>query len=213
LKKVYFISGLGADRRVFTYLDLSFCKPVFIDWIEPLKKESLESYAHRLLALIPENDPAIVGVSFGGMLVTEMAKENPSIKGIIISSNKTKDEFPGYLRLMKFFPVYRWIPNKLLTRTLLTLSWILGVKKENQKKELRKIIIDSDMSFIKWALGSIFNWKNRTVPPNLVHIHGTADKLLPFRFVKADYAVKGGTHVMTMDKANEISGILKSLLK
>ncbi len=213
MKKVYFISGLGADRRVFAYLDLSFCEPVFIDWIKPFKKESLESYAHRLLSLIPENDPAIVGVSFGGMLATEMAKENPSAKSIIISSNKTKDEFPGYLRIMKFFPIYKWIPSKLLKRLLLALSWILGVKKENHKKELRKIILDSNMSFIKWALGSIFNWKNRTVPPNLVHIHGTADKLLPYRFVKADYTVKGGTHVMTMNKAKEVSEILKSLLK
>jgi hypothetical protein len=34
MKKVYFISGLGADKRAFSFLDLSFCEPVFINWIQ-----------------------------------------------------------------------------------------------------------------------------------------------------------------------------------
>ena len=54
MKKVYFISGLGADKRIFSFLDLSFCEPVFIDWITPLKNESLESYALRLRKQIPD---------------------------------------------------------------------------------------------------------------------------------------------------------------
>jgi hypothetical protein len=45
MKKVYFISGLGADKRAFSFLDLSFCEPVFIDWIQPLKNELLPEYA------------------------------------------------------------------------------------------------------------------------------------------------------------------------
>jgi hypothetical protein len=48
LKKVYFISGLGADKRAFSFLDLSFCEPVFIEWIKPLKNETLQGYALRL---------------------------------------------------------------------------------------------------------------------------------------------------------------------
>ena len=67
---------------------------IFINWIAPLKKESLESYALRLRNYIPEPRPLIIGISFGGMLVTEMAKADSNIKGIIISSNKTSSEFP-----------------------------------------------------------------------------------------------------------------------
>ena len=37
MKTLYCITGLGADENVFQYLDLSFVKPVFIDWISPLK--------------------------------------------------------------------------------------------------------------------------------------------------------------------------------
>src|SRR5258705_2778636 len=114
MKRVYFISGLGADKRVFSFLDLSFCEPVYVDWIKPVKKESLEGYALRLREEIPETNPTIVGISFGGMLATEMAKADPNVKAILISSNKTAKEFPGYLRIGRYFPFYKWMPSKMM---------------------------------------------------------------------------------------------------
>jgi len=38
--RLYTISGLGADRRVFKYLNLS--KTEHLDWIEPQKNETLK---------------------------------------------------------------------------------------------------------------------------------------------------------------------------
>lgn len=104
MQKVYYISGLGADKRAFSFLDLSFCEPVFVDWISPLKKESLKNYALRLRQQINEEHPVVVGVSFGGMLAAEMAKADEQMKVIIIASNKSADEFPAYLRFGKYFP-------------------------------------------------------------------------------------------------------------
>jgi pimeloyl-ACP methyl ester carboxylesterase len=213
MKKVYFISGLGADKRVFSFLDLSFCEPVFIDWIEPHKKESLESYALRLRNKIPEHNPIVVGISFGGMLATEMAKADPNIKAIIISSNKTAGEFPKYIRAAKYFPFYKWLPGKMMNHSAYFLKWVLGRNGKEQKKVLLSIIRDTDARFAKWCITAILNWKNKTVPKNLVHIHGTADKLLPYRLVKADYTIKGGNHVMPMDSHKEISALLKKLIE
>jgi hypothetical protein len=88
-------------------------------------------------------------------------------------------------------------------------SWIFGTKGEKEKKILNQIIADADMSFVKWAIDAILRWKNSTIPPNLVHIHGTADALLPYRFVKAGYTIKNGKHVMPLDKHGEISRLLK----
>ncbi|MBC7650419.1 MAG: alpha/beta hydrolase, partial [Deinococcales bacterium] len=85
MQKVYFISGLGADKRSFSFLDLSFCEPIFISWLIPLSKETLVAYALRLRATITEPNPIIVGLSFGGMLVTEMAKNDATVTPIIIS--------------------------------------------------------------------------------------------------------------------------------
>lgn len=211
MQKVYFISGLGADKRAFSFLDLSFCEPVFIDWIRPLKNESLENYSMRLRQQIKEEHPTVVGVSFGGMLASEMAKADNFMKVIIIASNKSANEFPAYLRLTKYFPVYKWLPGKLLKTS--RLHWILGVKGDAQKKLLRTILADSDPVFLKWAIGAILNWKEKTVPINVQHIHGTADKLLPFRYVKADFKIPGGTHLMSINKPDEVSHLLKQLIQ
>ena len=212
MKKVYFISGLGADKRVFSFLDLSFCEPVFIEWITPLKNESLESYARRLLDTIPEKHPVVVGVSFGGMLATEMAKADPELKAVIIASNKSAKEFPGYLRASKYFPVYRWLPNNMLKKSAYAFKWVLGKNEKAQKRIILDIIRETDMGFVKWAVNAILYWNNTEIPENITHIHGTGDKLLPYKFVKADYTIPNGRHVLPLDHPIEISQILKSVI-
>jgi len=209
MQKVYFISGLGADKRAFSFLDLSFCEPVFINWINPLKKESLKDYALRLREQISEEHPTVVGVSFGGMLAAEMAKADGQMKAIIIASSKSADEFPAYLRVGKYFPLYKWLPGNLLKTG--RLNWILGAKGEEQKKLMRTLIADADPAFLKWAIEAILNWNEKMASPNVKHIHGTADRLLPFRYVKADFIIEGGTHLMSINKPSEISAVLKSL--
>ena len=213
MPRVYFISGLGADKRVFSFLDLSFCEPIFIDWIKPLKNEPLKDYALRLRQLIPESNPVIVGIFLGGMLASEMAKADKNIKTIIISSNKTSKEFPGYLRFAKYFPVYKWIPGKTLNNMIFPFKWILGARGKQQKTLLWQIIKDTDPAFLKWAIHAILYWKSTEASSNnIIHIHGTADKLLPFRLVRADYSIEGGTHLMPINNYKEISSLLKRLI-
>lgn len=60
LKNVFFISGLGADNTIFQFLDLTYCKPVFLDWIKPDKREKLVDYALRLKEEYHLPDNAIV---------------------------------------------------------------------------------------------------------------------------------------------------------
>jgi pimeloyl-ACP methyl ester carboxylesterase len=191
---------------------LSFCEPVFIDWITPLKNESLESYALRIRQQIPEEAPWIVGISFGGMLTVEIAKADPSVHAIILSSNKTKKEFPAYFRAGLYLPLYKWSPARLSKNFTLRTSSLLGGTNEAEKKLLHQIIRESDIRFVRWAICAILHWKNMTIPGNIIHVHGTADKLLPSRYVKADYLIAGGTHVMTLDKHSEISQLLKQLI-
>jgi hypothetical protein len=54
---VYFISGLGADKRVFQNLNID---PKFnvinIEWIDPKRKETIEDYAGRLISQIDTDE-------------------------------------------------------------------------------------------------------------------------------------------------------------
>ena len=212
MKNVYFISGLGADKRVFSLLNLSFCTPVFIEWTKPLHNESLKNYALRLKEKVTEPNALIIGISFGGMLVTEMAKNDTKIKAIILSSAKTSKEIPYYYKIGKYLPLYRILPDAWVRLLIKRIRWILGGKNNPEKEILTNIVSETDIGFTKWAISSILHWDNKDVPSNLIHIHGTSDKLIPHRFVKADHLIRGGTHVMTLDNHAEVSNLLNSLL-
>lgn len=73
-KRIYILNGLGADERVFQLLDFSDFSPIFIQWIIPEQNESIENYASRLLQQIDTPNPLILGLSFGGMMATEISK-------------------------------------------------------------------------------------------------------------------------------------------
>jgi len=210
--KVYFISGLGADKRAFSFLDLSFCEPAFIEWVPPAKQETLTSYAERLFQCINDEEAVIVGLSLGGMLATEMALQHPLLKVILISTAKTYREIPSYLRCWRHFPVYNYFSKNQLHWSGHLVLKILGAKGVEQQQLQRQIIKTSDPSFTKWAMDAVVHWKNEIVPKNVYHIHGSADKLLPLRYVKADHVIKNGEHVMIMDRADELSALLKKLI-
>lgn len=212
MKKVYFISGLGADKRSFSFLDLSFCEPHFIEWVKPATGETLASYAEKLFTSIDGEQATIVGLSFGGMLATEIAKNHPRTKVIIISSAKTFGEIPRYLRVWQHLPVYKLHSGRFRDFAGPFVLSLLGSKGREQQKVQREILKDSDPVFLRWAMDVIVKWKNAIVPPNVTHIHGSADKLLPWRYVRDHYTIPGGEHVMIMDMHGEVSALLKQLI-
>jgi len=212
MKRVYFISGLGADRSVFDELDLSFCEPFFLDWIKPLKNETLKDYALRLANPIKEPDATIVGLSLGGMMATEIVTVNPGMKAIIISSNRTSKEFPFYSRfLAKYLPLYRLLNRRILMTVFPVAAWFLGARTKEQKLVLKNVFLRTNIPFVKWCIWAIARWKHQDVPPNVIHIHGTADKLLPFRYVHPDHIIENGEHLMIRSLAAEISALLRKL--
>lgn len=212
MQKVYFIPGLGADHRSFGFLDLSYCDAHFIRWLTPSPGETLGAYAEKLFASVANEKAVIVGVSLGGMLAVEMAKKHPGTKVIIIASAKTRSEIPRYLRFWQHLPVYNFHSQKTKKFTGQFVLSILGAKGIEQKKVQQQIMKGSDPLFIRWAIHAVLKWNNTVVPENVIHIHGTNDKVLPHYFVKAHHTIKNGEHVMIMDKAEEISALLKKLI-
>jgi pimeloyl-ACP methyl ester carboxylesterase len=209
---VFFISGLGADKTVFQFLDLSFCEPVFIEWGRPYKNETLEDYALRLKDLYIPDDAMIIGLSFGGMIATEIVKKYPGIKAVLISSSKTKYELPAYYRFAKFLPLYRLLSNTSVKWFMLHAKWLLGLSNKTQEKIYEDLIKRSDPFFNRWAINAIVTWKNTVIPDNLFHIHGTYDKVLPYKNVVCDYTIEKGEHLMVMQHADIISALLKDLV-
>lgn len=78
---------------------------------------------------------------------------------------------------------------------------------------LKHIINDTDIVFLKWAVSKITRWDNKYKVENLYHMHGTADKIFPIRFIKPDSIIMGGGHFMIYDRHEEISKILTEKLE
>lgn len=84
---VYLMPGMSANSLIFEKIKFpSHFSLHYLNWISPKIEESLENYAKRFSALIMHDDPVLIGVSFGGVLVQEISKIIKVKKLIIISS-------------------------------------------------------------------------------------------------------------------------------
>ncbi|HEX7871061.1 MAG TPA: alpha/beta hydrolase, partial [Chryseobacterium sp.] len=73
---VYFMPGLAASPAIFERikLDESVFEMCLLEWEIPQSKESLPDYALRISKNIKHENPILIGVSFGGILVQEISK-------------------------------------------------------------------------------------------------------------------------------------------
>ncbi|MBE9060151.1 alpha/beta hydrolase [cf. Phormidesmis sp. LEGE 11477] len=213
LVPIYFVSGLGADERIFQWLRYEGYRPVHIQWVSPEPDEPIADYAKRLTAQIQDECPVVVGLSFGGLIAVEIAKQIETKRVILLSSAKDSSEIPFYFKLFRAFPIHRVFPFKsLLWAFYWLLYWLFGPEGADQKKLLKTVLVETDPHFLKWALHKVVTWKNREIPDDLVHIHGKGDRIFPYRFVNPNYSVENSGHLMVMNRAEEVSDLLEELV-
>lgn len=205
---LYLIGGLGADERVFKYLNINV-KTKIINWIVQKPNEELKSYANRLTEQINQDEEfAILGVSFGGIVAFEMAQLIKTKILILISSVEASNQLPKNLVRMGKTPIFEMLPNSMIKPPKFILGCLFGAE---NKKLLQEIIKDTKPQFIRWALKSIVSWSNSTNTNQTIRIHGTKDRLIPLK--GNAITVDDGGHFMIVDKAEQISKILNEQLE
>ena len=212
--KAYFISGLGADRRAFYKIQLPpGYQPIYLDWITPFPNESFSEYAQRFSELIQKDEEFIlIGLSFGGMLASEIARIISPKKLIIISSLSNYKELPWYFKLAGKLRLHKIIVPGIYKQATI-LNRFMGAGNKEMKAIVYSYVNNIDPKFIRWSLNIIVNWPHTERLLNLIHIHGSRDHLLPNRYVKADHVVQNGGHLMVMNKAEEVNKILEQILR
>jgi len=211
--KAYFISGLGADKQAFKRIKLpSVYEPVYLDWITPRKNESLTDYARRFSSLIKEDDEFIlIGLSFGGMLATEIARLRKPLKTIIISSIACSNELPWYFRGAGRFGLHKALPIKILKAGSM-LKNFMGARSKEDKAIIYNYAKFADPELVRWSLNAIISWQQPERLSEVIHLHGSNDYMLPARFTHPDYIIKDGGHLMVFNKAEEVNRILGEVL-
>lgn len=214
MKNVYYISGLGADERVFGYLHLKGVHEKHIKWIAPHKHEPLHDYCKRLTPQIDRsNEIILIGVSFGGMVAQEISKIINVDKVIIISSVKSPREFDWQLSCVRFLKLHRLAPSRFLKwSNLLTGDYYFGTQSKEESDLLKLIIQDTDRFFMKWAIEEIMKWDNLSAKNNITHIHGDKDRIFPIRRIKKAIRIPNGGHFMIVNRAREITDIIQKAI-
>jgi pimeloyl-ACP methyl ester carboxylesterase len=210
--KVYFISGIGADYRLFTHLQLpEGYEAAYIHWIEPDKKEKLSDYAFRLTKQINTAEPfVLVGLSLGGMIAVEVAKRTSPQCTIIISSVPVSAQLPKYYQLAGKLKAGQLIPATLL-KVAATIKHSLTMGPANRKL-MRKIIWSGKNKFIRWALNAVLEWDNKFIPQPFYHIHGTRDIVFPISLTAPTHIVQKAGHMFLMSRPETLNELFKQLL-
>jgi len=209
--KIYALGGLGADKRTFNYITLNNHQLVCLDWLIPANEETIESYAQRMCDLIDKDEPfAVLGVSFGGMIMTEVSKLCNAEHTILISSVCKSSELRWIYRAAGKFNLDKIIPYKLIVGSTRLVHYLFGVKLMRDKELLKAIMEDMDPAFISWAISVIVRWKNE-VAIDAVRIHGEKDRVLPVNNKETDHLFKGAGHFIIVNEAENISKIIDQL--
>ena len=212
---LYFMPGLAASPKIFENLafDIDRYTLHYLNWIAPQSsKEDINSYAYRLSAQIKEKNPVLIGVSFGGIIVQELASYVHPKKVIIVSSVKHQDELPKRFKIAKLTKIYKVFPTVVIENLEDYLGFFIGKGLKKRADLYKKYLSVRSKEYLQWSINSIINWQQTAPIKNIVHIHGTNDAIFPIKNIQNTIKVEGGTHIMVLTKAKKVSKIIDAVL-
>ncbi|MEA9412886.1 MULTISPECIES: alpha/beta hydrolase [unclassified Flavobacterium] len=211
---VYFMPGLAASTTIFERIALpeDTFEMHLLEWEIPLEHESLQDYAKRIAQNIKHSNPVLVGVSFGGILVQEMAKHIEARKVIIISSVKCNAEFPRRMKIAKTTKAYKLIPMRLILNVENLAKFSFGEKINKRLKLYEKFLSVRDIRYLDWAIEQVILWDRTKIDESVIHIHGDEDEVFPIKYIANCKVVKGGTHIMILNKFKWLNENLPSII-
>ena len=151
---VYLMPGMAANSTIFENIKLpeDRFKIHTLDWFVPDKGMSLVDYAKKMCEKIHEPNPVLLGVSFGGMLVQEMAKIIPTQKVIVVSSVKSKYELPKRMIFAKYTKAHKLLPTGLVNNVELLAKYAFGETVTKRLHLYEKYLSIRDKYYIDWSI-------------------------------------------------------------
>ena len=208
--RLYLLPGTGADERLFHALDLSDYDTVNVRLPVGKRGEDLPEYAARIAAeQIDTTAPfAIVGVSLGGMVATELAEQLAPEFVVIVASAKTRRELPPGYRLARHLPLYRVVGGRTMRWFTKRFQPVMEPMVPEQRDLFIEMIYGKDPRFLQRAVGMMVRWDRDEAPAGITHVHGTDDRTLPYRHVSPDLVVRDEGHMLTYARPEVVEWVL-----
>lgn len=207
--------GLAASSIIFENIKLpeKYFELYYLEWFLPKNNETIENYAFRMSKKIKHKNPVLIGVSFGGILVQEIALHIQTKKIIIVSSIKSNKEFPLHMKIAKTTKAYKLIPTQLLNNIEVLAKYAFGENLVTKRLKLyEKYLQMRDKKYLDWAIENVILWRRTKPAKNIIHIHGDADEVFPIRHIKNCIVVKGATHILIINKYKWLNENLPQLI-
>ncbi len=211
---VYLMPGMAANPTIFKNLQLPKDKFELhlLEWFVPEKNMSLSDYALKISERIHHKNPVLLGVSFGGMLVQEIAKHISTKKVIIVSSVKHGSELPKRMVFAKYTKIHKLLPTGLVNNLELLTKYAFGETVNKRLELYEEYLSVKDKYYLDWSIDQIVNWQEGYRPAHLVHIHGEKDAVFPIANIDNCIHVKNGTHTMIIHRAKWFNEHLPTII-
>lgn len=226
--KIYAISGLGANEKVFEKLVFPVgYELIVIPWLIPHSSESIQSYAFRMSENIDvSEDFALLGLSFGGIIaqiirnqLTETVNMKRQIPLILFSTISSEKEKPFWISINRFVPFYKLFPNFLLTYSpLIGLYSLVQSLFSKNLPSLKVIYTMRDSQYISWAFRQVIYSQNVfsnsfSDSRNRYHFHGTSDFVFPIWNIENPIRIPHAGHLAVYEKAEVVNKYWPLILK
>lgn len=211
------VPGLGFTKDVFSRLELEAEELIYVEWIEPRAKESVDAYAERMgKALEKVKYPLVlVGHSFGGMMASVFAKKIETKAVILLSSVKDHTEIPFKFKVVAPLGLQHLFTKELTLKSLPYWGEAFGYKKGEEQDLFTKMVAQQSNAYLQWALKNLSLW-NRSISDDIpfFHFHGDQDKTFPVQHIKQPFTrIEKGTHMMVFNQAKELSKQINASLE
>ncbi|GGG27208.1 alpha/beta hydrolase [Dokdonia pacifica] len=207
--------GMAANPSIFEHIKLPEDRFMvhLLEWQLPKNKETISDYAKRMTAFITHEDSVLLGVSFGGVLVQEMAKHIRLKKLIIVSSVKSKHELPRRMKLSRKLKLYNILPTRLIEDVDKLAKYAFGETVKDRVALYQKYLSMNDRHYMSWAVKEMVCWDQEAPDADIIHIHGDADRVFPIKYIDNCITLPGGSHIMVITKYKWFNENLPQLIE
>ena len=216
---LYLFPGIGCTAAVFE--KMSFPPGYRIrtmEWIEPLPGEDLAGYCARLTEGIRfEASDILAGVSFGGIVVQQIARQAPQVERLaVLSSAIDPDEYAGGIRLIRFLRLYRLIPARIFRNRRLRTYLMTGHTDAKRMKAVERFFAPLSEAYFRFAVRACLHFTpaDRDMICRIRRIHGHMDALFPVRRLRSPVEdIDGATHLMVYSHGRKVSHVFAKVIR
>ncbi len=213
---IYLMPGMAASPRIFEFIQLpGEYEVIHLSWIPPKNNERISDYALRMCQRVTHINPVLLGVSFGGILVQEMAKHIACKKVIVVSSVKSNQELPLSMKVAKSTGAHKLLPTQWINSLESLVLFVFGPSIRSKIEAYQTYLSERDPEYLKWAINSLVHWSQDEISPNVIHIHGDNDAVFPIKNIKQKtkiQIIKKGTHAMILTHNKWFNSHIPSLI-